>query len=95
MTTDDVNAAAAEMAKTAEQIVEACRPIFAGQGPGPQGAALAELVSIWLAGHPVETWEALTALHTQTAVALAGQLVALRNKRPRRRKRARVKEEAQ
>jgi hypothetical protein len=93
MTTDDVNAAATVMAKTADQIVAACRPIFAGQGPGPQGSALAELLALWLAGYPAEAWEAMADLNKTTALALAEQLVAMRSKRRRRKRKAR--EEAQ
>ncbi|HYH41379.1 MAG TPA: hypothetical protein VD867_05320 [Burkholderiales bacterium] len=33
------------------RISEACRPLFAGKPPVVQGAALADLVSTWLAGH--------------------------------------------
>ena len=33
------------------RLVEQIRPILAGQGPWCQGAVLADLVAIWLAGH--------------------------------------------
>jgi hypothetical protein len=32
-------------------IVEACKPILTGHDPDVQGAALADLTAIWLAGH--------------------------------------------
>lgn len=33
-------------------LVDQVKPIFAGKGPHVQGAALTELTSLWLAGHP-------------------------------------------
>jgi hypothetical protein len=33
------------------RLVEAIRPILAGHPPALQGAALADLLAIWLAGH--------------------------------------------
>jgi hypothetical protein len=35
-------------------IVEQIRPLLAGKAPEVQGAALADLLAIWLAGHHVE-----------------------------------------
>ena len=34
-------------------LVERVRPLFAGRAPDVQGAALAELLAVWLAGHVV------------------------------------------
>jgi hypothetical protein len=34
-------------------LVDATRPLFAGNDPDVQGAALADLVAIWIAGHIV------------------------------------------
>lgn len=44
-------------------LVEAIRPLMAGKHPSVQGAALAELLSLWLAGHPKEMREALWRAH--------------------------------
>jgi hypothetical protein len=37
--------------KKAREIVERCRPIFAGNSPDAIGIALMDLVATWLAGH--------------------------------------------
>lgn len=44
----DNSLAADEALKISERI----KPLLAGHGPDMQGAVLADLVSIWLAGHP-------------------------------------------
>jgi len=46
-----------------EAIVERIKPILAGHDSAVQGAVLAELWSIWLAGHPREVREDLIELH--------------------------------
>lgn len=46
-------------------IVEAARPIFAGKHPACQSAALAELLALWLAGHPNFMRDSLLAKHDQ------------------------------
>lgn len=38
-------------ADAVEQLVELIRPLLAGRAPGIQGAALADLTAIWVAGH--------------------------------------------
>jgi hypothetical protein len=38
-------------AKEVEALVAAVRPLFAGKSPQVQGAALADLLAMWLAGH--------------------------------------------
>jgi hypothetical protein len=38
-------------AEEVEALVEAVRPLFAGKRPEIQGAALADLLAMWLAGH--------------------------------------------
>jgi hypothetical protein len=38
-------------ATRALEIVEGCKPFLVGHGPDVQGAALAELLALWLAGH--------------------------------------------
>jgi hypothetical protein len=40
-----------KLAAHSERLVAAIRPILAGQGSVTQGAVLAELVSMWVAGH--------------------------------------------
>lgn len=52
-------------AKTVARIVENVRPFLADQGPHNQGAALADLVAMWLAGHPPSIREDLLALHVE------------------------------
>jgi hypothetical protein len=46
--------------KQAQQLVKACRPLFAGKPPPVQGAALADMLAIWLASHVVPGDEAAT-----------------------------------
>lgn len=49
-------------------LVEKIRPLLAGHDPRIQGAALADLLAIWLAGHVIATPEdrdALLALHIE------------------------------
>jgi hemerythrin len=38
-------------ARRAQELVEAIKPILAGEAPHIQGAALADLLAMWLAGH--------------------------------------------
>ena len=47
------------------EIVNAARPAFAGHNPGNQGAALGDLVAIWLAGYPPDLREPLLELHIE------------------------------
>ena len=42
------------------------KPLLQGQGPEVQSVALADLVSLWLAGHPQEVREAVLALWLDT-----------------------------
>ncbi len=42
------------MSEDIETLVERIRPLLAGRSPETQGAALADLVAIWLAGHIVQ-----------------------------------------
>lgn len=46
-------------------MVAAANPIFAGRQPHHVGAALADLVATWLAGHPAELREDLLAMHLE------------------------------
>jgi len=50
-------------AKAALELARKLRPALAGESGGVQGAALAELLSIWLAGHPPELRERLLTMH--------------------------------
>lgn len=52
-----------EAAHEVERIVEQCRHELAGHPPEIQGAALADLLAIWLAGHPPPMREELLRVH--------------------------------
>ena len=45
------------------EIVERIRPILAGHHPAVQGAVVADLLAIWLAGHQADLREALLENH--------------------------------
>jgi hypothetical protein len=66
------------------QLVEAIRPILAGHPAPAQGAALADLLAIWVAGHHADTTpsggataetERLRAVLLENHVALVRQLI--------------------
>jgi len=44
------------------KLVEAIKPIMAGQNPAIQGAVLGDLMAMWLAGHPDFIREAMLEL---------------------------------
>lgn len=46
-----------------QAIVSSIRPKLAGQAPGIQGAVLADLLSMWLAGHPKGVREEILRMH--------------------------------
>jgi hypothetical protein len=52
------------------ELVDRIRPILAGNHPAVQGAVLADLLAMWLAGHPAELREALLALQIDKALQL-------------------------
>jgi hypothetical protein len=52
------------------ELVDRIRPLLAGNHPGVQGAVLADLLAIWLAGHPAELREDLLALTIAKALEL-------------------------
>lgn len=53
------------------ELVARIRPLLAGRPPPVQGAVLAELLSIWLAGHhPAQIREPLLQAHLQTVRSL-------------------------
>jgi hypothetical protein len=61
-----MNESSSDLATRALQLSERIRPILRGQGPEVQGAALAELLACWLAGHyrmGEEAMERLLASH--------------------------------
>jgi hypothetical protein len=64
---DDDDANAMYVLRIAEQI----KPHLAGQGAAVQGAVLAELLSIWLAGHPKPVRDMLLDVH----IAAVRQLI--------------------
>lgn len=49
-----------------DALVERIRPILAGNHPAVQGAVLADLLAIWLAGHPAELRHELLTMHDAT-----------------------------
>lgn len=60
---DDTQAAVARV----EALVNRIKPMLAGQGSEVQGGALADLLAMWLAGHPDFVREELLAAHTACA----------------------------
>lgn len=52
-------------AATVVDLVDRMRPILANHHPGEQGAALAELLSLWLCGHPRMLRYRLLAMHVE------------------------------
>jgi len=51
--------------RDALELADQVAPLFAGKGPAVQGAALACLLSLWLAGHPKEIREDLIRMHLE------------------------------
>lgn len=60
----------ADVPRLANEIFDSCAPQIAGKHPGVQGAALARLFAVYLAGHPDQHHAGLTKLFIQTALAL-------------------------
>jgi hypothetical protein len=58
------------MADVAEAIVERCRPHLAGQHAAIQGAALADLLATWIAGHDPEVRDKVLGIHIDGVRAL-------------------------
>ena len=48
------------------RLVDRIKPILVGQPPARQGAALAECLALWLAGHPLAAREDLLTMHIAT-----------------------------
>jgi hypothetical protein len=57
-------------ADQAEMLADQCRGLFAGLHPGVQGAALAELLATWIAGHRPEVRERIFVIHVEGVRAL-------------------------
>jgi hypothetical protein len=53
---------------------EQLKPVLAGKPPYVQGAALADMLAIWLAGHPADVREELLANHIGAVRALLAEL---------------------
>jgi hypothetical protein len=53
----------AHSVETAFELVEKIKPLLCGVGPDVQGAALAELLSLFLAGHAPEVRARVLELH--------------------------------
>jgi hypothetical protein len=49
----------------ADEIRDVIRPMLAGRDPGVQGGALADLLALWLAGHPPFVREAMIEMHIE------------------------------
>lgn len=60
---DQSQALDASIAEEVERIVEQCRPLFAGHNPAAQGAALADLTAIFIAGHHPDLREQVLEVH--------------------------------
>lgn len=63
-----------------DAIVDKIKPLLAGRGAHMQGLVLSELLSIWLAGHPVDQREDLAALTMEAALDLAELIDSQRRK---------------
>jgi hypothetical protein len=50
-----------------EAIVAAIKPLLAGHDPGIQGAALAELLALFVAGHPPALRDEILGMHVNAA----------------------------
>jgi hypothetical protein len=61
MSTRDVN----EILHRARGLIESIKPLLAGQGFDAQGAALVELVALYIAGHAPPLRDELLALHVE------------------------------
>jgi hypothetical protein len=57
-------------AYVAEQVASIIKPFLAGRDPGVQGAVLADLLSIWIAGFHPALREEMLALHIKGVVSL-------------------------
>lgn len=72
--TPDIDASAEEVARSSFDIVARIKPMLAGHGTEVQGAVLADLVSLWLAGHEPAGRQGIFALwikHTLRLVDLS------------------------
>jgi len=45
------------MARRVEELLQECQRVLGGQGGTMEGAVIARLLSLWLAGHPKPDWE--------------------------------------
>ena len=59
-------------ARAALELVERIRPLLAGHHPAVRGVALAELVAIWLMGHPDLLHRKLVRAHFHAVGAFVG-----------------------
>ena len=53
-----------------KQLVESIRPRLAGRAAHVQGAVLADLLSLWLAGHAPQLRDSVLAMHVEVVRAL-------------------------
>lgn len=61
---------AEDFARQVTDIVARLKPMMAGHGPAMQGAVIADLVSLWVAGHPPAEREGMFDLLCDHAWAL-------------------------
>jgi hypothetical protein len=53
-----------------DSLVNRIKPLLAGKDPGVQGAVLADLLSMWIAGHPDFIREEMLTQHVDAVRAL-------------------------
>lgn len=53
-----------------DELAQQCHPILAGEHPATQGAVLADLLAIWLAGHPADARAEVLEAHLEGVDAL-------------------------
>jgi hypothetical protein len=54
-----------EQGEEAVRLAKQAGAFLAGRGPAMQGAILADLLAMWLAGHPAEVRESILDLHLE------------------------------
>lgn len=65
-----------ELIAKSDAAVEQVKPLLGGLGPAVQGAVVAELAALWIAGHQRELREEMMDLHFKTVRKLAPILAA-------------------
>lgn len=65
------------LAQESWALVREVSKLLAGKHPSVQGACLAELVGMWLAGHEKQVRENLLGLHTDAARSMATEFAVV------------------